>query len=158
MFAIKVIQDQVATRVKCDALVATLKPHGLWFGGLHEQIMACSGNLFHAQAHRAMPLEVGQVLVVEAFVPHYGDYNAVIFVVEDGSSSVYDVASTALSAATDEGMQSICIPTFDAEVDDLCELAQAIADFKQSEKTIEVICAVSNFDAKCVLEDELWLV
>jgi hypothetical protein len=158
LFAIRVVQEKVATKVKCEALVATLKPHGLWFGGLHEQIMSCSGNLFHARAIRAMPLKVGQVLVLEALVPHYGYNNGVIFVVEDGSSTVYDITTAALRAATDEGMQSICIPTFDAEVDDLCELAQAIADFKQSEKTIEVICAVSNFDAKCVLEDELWLV
>ena len=156
MAKIRVVEGEV-TAIKTDAVVAVINPKKC-VGKLHEQIKSRSGNLFHALAEAEMPLRSGQVLYVEALIPHGGLNKSVIFVADE-SKSVYKVVSLALAASTKYKVASVCIPTFDADVSDLLELAKAIADFIKTKPPIEeIIIVVSNSDDKFILDDELWRV
>jgi len=141
-------------------LIAAINPTGLWVGGLHEEIKKSSGNLFHSQALAAMPLQKGQVVFASCMISHGGNYGSVIFVVDD-SLSVYEVVTMALNTAIKNKIARVSVPTFDADIDDLVQLAKAIADFKSSTPSTtikEIIVVVSNEDDKYILDDELWLV
>ena len=154
-----VVVEGCATAIKAEALVATISPSGWWIGGLHDEIRRSSGNLFHATAEAAMPLQKGQVVFAPALITHGGCFASVIFVVEDQTMSVYEVMTLAFKAANNYRIKSVSVPTFNADIDDLVQLAQAIADFRSKSSTLEEITVVvSNENDKYVLEDELWLV
>jgi O-acetyl-ADP-ribose deacetylase (regulator of RNase III) len=147
------------TTVIADALIATINPSGWWISGLHEKIRQSSGNLFHAVAEAAMPLQEGQIIYAEALIPHGGMFDSVIFVVDNNNISIYDAITSALETTLEKNISTVSVPTFDADIDDLVELAQSISDFLSAKPNIkEIIVVVSNENDKFVLEDELWLV
>ena len=159
MTKIKVV-EALATEIRADALVATIDPSGWGVGGIHDQIMSVSGNVFHLQVLDNMPLISGQMIFCPCYIPHKGRYNSVIFFVNVVGKSTYDVITEVLDFAAIHKVKSLAIPTYDI-IGDLGLLAKAIADFKStnpSSSIEQIIVVVSNKNDKYLLDDELWLV
>lgn len=130
--------DGDITQIKADAMITAINSSGMWFGGLDGAIQRSSGSMFHGQAQAAMPLTDGQVVYAPEQGPHDGLFDAVLFVVDDLSRPLYDLATIALEGAVRRELTSINIPALRTGVmagvveprrEALASLANAINDF-----------------------------
>jgi len=100
------------TRVKADALITAINSGGMWFGGIDGVVQRAAGNLFHAQAQRAMPLTDGQTVVAKhGKAAHDAAFADVVFVVDDLQQPLRNVVHAGLKAASDAGFKSVSLPT-----------------------------------------------
>ncbi len=108
---LKVVAGDIS-RVKADALITAINSGGMWFGGIDGVIHRASGNLFHLQAAKAMPLKDGQTVVAcSSGRAHDGAFTNVVFVVDELERPLHEVVCNGLKAASDAGFKSVTLPT-----------------------------------------------
>ena len=80
--------------------------------GIDGAIQRVAGNFYHSQAAKAMPLINLQTIVAKGNkYQHRGQFNNVVFVVDDLKSPLNKVVYTSLETASNEGYQHILVPT-----------------------------------------------
>lgn len=111
MTQIQVTSGDIA-RVSADALITAINSGGMWFGGIDGVINRAAGNLFHAQAGKALPLADGQTLVaLNNGHAHDGAFKNVVFVVDDLKRPLRQVVYSGLGAASAVGFRKVSLPT-----------------------------------------------
>jgi len=99
------------TKVRVEAIVTLINPNGLWFGGIDRAITGVAGSQYHSQI--GTPLRDGQVIVASGNRAwHKGDFNDVVFVVDDLLSPLSDLVFLALQASKKEEYVSVAMPLF----------------------------------------------
>ena len=99
------------TQIPTDAIMTAINSGGLWFGGIDEAIQRVAGDHYHAQAHAAMPLSNLQTIIAKGSREnHRGNFDDVVFVVDDLESPVNSVIYNGLEAASKEGYEKILLP------------------------------------------------
>ena len=100
------------TRVDADALITAINSSGMWFGGIDGVIQRAAGNLFHSQAAEAMPLKDGGTVVAKSGSRLVkGEFENVVFVVDDLKLPLRDIVFNGLKAASEAGFHSVSLPT-----------------------------------------------
>jgi|GEM_PF-938692 len=100
------------TKMPANAIVTAINSEGMWFGGIDGAIQRVAGNHYHAQAGARMPLSDLQTIVAKGNrKDHQGEFDNVVFVVDDLRSSLDKVVYTGLEVASKEGYQSVLLPT-----------------------------------------------
>jgi len=106
-----VVQGDI-TCIPADALMTAINSGGMWFGGIDRAIQRVADDQYHKQAEEAMPLRNLQTIVAKGNRRfHKGQFNDVVFVVDDLESSLDKVAYSGLEAAHREGYGKILVPT-----------------------------------------------
>ncbi|MCE7897799.1 hypothetical protein DYH11_01120 [Candidatus Microgenomates bacterium CPR3] len=96
--------------VSVDAIVTLINSGKAWFGGIDGAIQRVAGGMYHAQAAE-MRLRNKQVVIAKGDRSmHRGNFDDVIFVVDDLQSPLNELVSAALKAAQNAGYQSIAFP------------------------------------------------
>jgi len=99
------------TKIPTDAIMTAINSGGMWFGGVDGAIQRVAGNYYHNQAMAKMPLSNLQTIVAKGNREnHLGNFNDVVFVVDDLESPVNEVIYNGLKAANDEGYEKILFP------------------------------------------------
>jgi O-acetyl-ADP-ribose deacetylase (regulator of RNase III) len=99
------------TQIPSPAIMTAINSGGAWFGGVDGAIMRVAGMQYHSQAAAAMPLSDLDVVVAKGDRKmHKGQFNDVIFVVDDLESSLDKVVYKGLEAAHNQGYVEILIP------------------------------------------------
>ena len=139
------------TDVKADALITMINSEEQWFSRADWAIRESSGVMFHSVAAEAMPLADGQIIYAPATDDHNGRFNAVIFVVDDLLTPLYNLVVEALLEAERGGLRSVSIapPRTDCKLDDfeikataVRSLSRAVRYFAQRGSCIERIDVV----------------
>jgi len=99
------------TQIPTDAIMTAINSGGMWFGGIDGAIQKVAGNTYHSQAGAKMPLKNLQVVVAKGDKKrHNGQFDDVIFVVDDLESPLEDVIYTGLETANKEGYSKLLLP------------------------------------------------
>jgi len=106
---IKIIEGDI-TRVKADVLIAAINSGGLWFGGIDSAIQGVAGNIYHSQAATQNLSDLMIVVAKGTSEDHQGEFDNVVFVVDDLQSSLNKVIYKGLEAAGNAGFNSVTIP------------------------------------------------
>lgn len=105
-----VVQGDI-TRIPTDAIMTAINSEGLWFGGIDGAIQRVAGNQYHKQAEKSMPLANLQTIVAKGNKRlHKGQFNDVVFVVDDLASSLDKVVYAGLEAAHNAEYGKILVP------------------------------------------------
>lgn len=108
---IDVLQGDI-TQFKTDALLTAINSEGMWFGGVDGAIMRIAGDHYHQQARSKMPLKNLQIIIAQgSHEDHRGNFNDVIFVVDDLTSPVKEVVFSALYATIGSDYETISMPS-----------------------------------------------
>jgi len=100
------------TRMPADAIITAINSGGLWFGGIDGAIQRAAGSGYHAQAQAVMPLKDLQTVVAKGNRnDHSGEFDNVVFVVDDLQSPLDNVVYNGLETASNEGYQRVLLPT-----------------------------------------------
>src|SRR3989338_1465200 len=100
------------TQTSSDAIITAINSGGMWFGGIDGAIQLVAGNLFHAQAQKALPLEHGNTVVAKANgTKHKGKFSNVVFVIDDLKGPLREIVRNGLAAAAKAGFKSVSLPT-----------------------------------------------
>src|SRR3989338_2410515 len=101
------------TRIPADALITAINSGGMWFGGIDGDIQRVAGNHYHSQASKAMPLQNLQTVIARggARPDRKIGFRDVVFVVDDLQSPLDKVVYNGLESASNEGYQSVLLPT-----------------------------------------------
>ena len=106
------IVDGDITQIPTDAIMTAINSGGMWFGGVDCAIMSTAGGLYHDQAYTNMPLKDLDVVVAKGNKNyHNGQFNDVVFVVDDLQSPLDRVIYQGLEAAHNESYSAIVLPT-----------------------------------------------
>jgi O-acetyl-ADP-ribose deacetylase (regulator of RNase III) len=99
------------TQIPADAMMTAINSGGMWFGGIDGAIQRVAGGMYHSQAADRMPLSDLQVVVAKGDRNlHRGQFNDVVFVVDDLRSPLSKVMYAGLEAAHNQGYDSLLIP------------------------------------------------
>jgi O-acetyl-ADP-ribose deacetylase (regulator of RNase III) len=99
------------TQIPTDAIMTAINSGGLWFGGIDSAIQKVAGNHYHAQAGANMPLSDLQSLVAKGDkANHRGQFNDVVFVVDDLKSPLELIIYQGLETANQEGYHKLLLP------------------------------------------------
>ena len=159
------------TAVPVDAIVTLINSGGLWFGGVDRAISSVAGDLYHRQARAEMPLRNQQVVVAKGdHELHLGDFDDVIFVVDDLEGPVGPLVTSALEAAKERGYKRVAFPAmrtgvmlgvYPGEPDartTVQAIAKAIHDFYTENQALEMIVyfiVYSNMGTQRMLADAM---
>jgi O-acetyl-ADP-ribose deacetylase (regulator of RNase III) len=100
------------TQFPADAIVTSINSDGLWYGGIDGAIQRVAGNQYHNQASAQMPLHNLQTVIARGNrKTHKGQFDNVIFVIDDSKSPLQKVVYTGLETANNKGYRSILLPT-----------------------------------------------
>ena len=102
------------TQVSADALTTLINPEGAWFGGVDQAIHKAAGNRYHYQAAKIKgyrTLSHGDVIMAYGTrQAHEGQFDNVIFVVDNLETELNTLVTTALVAAQISGFKFISLP------------------------------------------------
>ncbi|TSC52331.1 MAG: Uncharacterized protein LiPW41_542 [Parcubacteria group bacterium LiPW_41] len=139
--SLEVVGGDIA-KVKCDALITAVNSGAMWFGGIDGVIQRNAGNMFHAQALAKLPLKHLDTVVAKKTKAHSGNFNDVVFVIDDLEGPLGKVIFSALRAASEAGYKHVSIPTIRMGVmsgvvektpkEALTELIKGITEFFKS--------------------------
>jgi len=100
------------TQTPSDAIVTAVNSGGMWFGGIDGAIQRVAGNLFHNQVAQALPLKQGATVVAKSgSKKHNGEFNNVVFIIDDLRGPLSEVILNGLTAASNAGFKSVSLPT-----------------------------------------------
>ena len=100
------------SRTPADAIITAINSGGLWFGGIDGAIQRVAGSHYHDQAAAKMPLSDLQTVVARGNRnDHQGEFDNVVFVVDDLQSPLDNVVYKGLETASNEEYQSVVLPT-----------------------------------------------
>jgi O-acetyl-ADP-ribose deacetylase (regulator of RNase III) len=106
---ISLVKGDIA-RVKAQALFAPINSGGMWFGAIDGVIQRNAGGQFHNQVR--LPKKHGDVIVARKQTAHRGDFEDVIFIIDDLEGPVSDLVYNILKAASDAGYTNGSLPAF----------------------------------------------
>jgi len=106
---IKIVEGDI-TRVKAEALITAINSGGLWFGGIDGAIQRAAGNTYHSQVAAQDLSDLMTVVAKGTSEGHQGEFDNVVFVVDDLQSSLNQVVFKGLEAAGNAGFKSVTIP------------------------------------------------
>jgi len=99
------------TQTPIDAIMTAINSGGMWFGGVDGAIQRVAGNHYHNQASNSMPLKELQTIVAKGDSQyHNGQFNDVVFVVDDLRKPLNEVVYAGLEAAHNSGYKTLAIP------------------------------------------------
>ncbi len=99
------------TTIPVDAIVTLINSEGMWSGGVDRAINSVAGNRYHRQAGAMTPLRNQQVVVAKGdHELHLGEFDDVIFVVDDLEGPVGPLVKSALEAAKEHGYKRLAFP------------------------------------------------
>lgn len=105
-----VVQGDI-TQLPGDAVMTAINSGGLWFGGIDGAIQRSAGNKYHSQAAAQMPLKNLDVVVAKGEKStHKGQFDDVVFVVDDLQSPLNDIVYKGLEASHKEGYKTLLVP------------------------------------------------
>ncbi len=107
---INLVEGDIAA-TKAGALVTAINSGGLWFGGIDGVIQRAAGLIFHQQAAAARALTHTKTIVAKKRGEHRGQFDDVVFVIDDLEGPLSAVIIAALTAASDAGYKTISLPT-----------------------------------------------
>ena len=107
---VNVIQGDI-TQIPTDAIMTAINSGGMWFGGVDGAIQRAAEEHYHEQAAALMPLKELQTVVAKGdYHNHSGQFNDVVFVVDDLKHSLDEVVYAGLEAAHNEGYKTLLVP------------------------------------------------
>lgn len=131
------------TTVTSDVLITAINSSGMWFGGIDGAIQGVAGGMFHSQAAQRMPLADGDVVYAPAPGGFSGQFNSVIFVVDNLRRPLHQIVLAGLWEADRQHKALVSLPslrtgvmagayerTVEAALD---ETAAAIIEFRNSQ-------------------------
>lgn len=95
-----------------EGVATTINSEGEWFGGIDRALRSRCGTQYEEQARARMPLTDGDVFIAERQQEHSGNFEKVLYMVDDFKSPIDEVLYKGLKAADAAGMESINLPTF----------------------------------------------
>ncbi len=99
------------TQIPTDAIMTAINSGGLWFGGIDRTIQRVAGGRYHSQAAARMPLSNLQSIVAKGNkANHNGQFNDVVFVVDNLQSPLEQVVYKGLETADKESYKKILLP------------------------------------------------
>ncbi len=100
------------SRTPAEAIITAINSVGAWSGGIDGAIRRVAGNYYHAQASANMPLLDLQTVVARGNrKDHQGEFDNVVFVVDDLQSTLDNVVYKGLESASNEEYKSVLLPT-----------------------------------------------
>ena len=167
---VQVLSGDITT-VPVDAIVTLINSGGMWFGGVDRAINSVANDRYHRQAGAMMPLRDKQVVVAEGdHELHLGDFDDVIFVVDDLKGPVGPLVKSALEVAKERGYKRVAFPAmrtgvmlgvYPGEPDartTVQAIAKAIHDFYTENQALEMIVyfiVYSNMGTQRMLADAM---
>lgn len=107
---VQVFQGDIA-QVPVDALIAAINSGGMWFGGIDGVIRRCAGPQFHNQAADALDFDRNTKVVVAPWrYRHEGQFQNVVFAIDDVNEPLEDVVRRGLDAAALAGFKTVSMP------------------------------------------------
>lgn len=106
---INLVEGDIAA-IKADALLTAINSGGAWFGGIDGVIQRAAGQMFHNQASRALPLKHSNTVVAKKQGAHRGQFEDVVFVIDDLEGPLNAIIISALTAASKAGYKKISLP------------------------------------------------
>ena len=105
-----VVQGDI-TQTPADAIMTAINSAGMWYGGVDGAIQRAAGNQYHQQAMNSMPLRDLQVVVAKgSHTKHRGQFDDVVFVVDDLESSLDKVVYKGLEESHKQSHSKIIVP------------------------------------------------
>lgn len=99
------------TKIPADAIMTAVNSEGMWFGGIDGAIYRVAGKQYHAQASKEMPLYDLQTIVAKGDKnQHEGEFDNVVFIIDDLKSSLDKIVYNGLEAANEQGYKKILVP------------------------------------------------
>ena len=100
------------TRTPADAIVAAVSSAAPWSGGVDSAIMEIAGGHYHNQLESGIPLSKDlQTIVAKGNrLTHAGEFDDVVFVVDDFLSPLNEVVYAGVEAANNQGYKNILLP------------------------------------------------
>src|SRR3989344_3272791 len=99
------------TQISTGAIMTAINSGGLWFGGVDGAIQRVAGNHYHSQAAQRMPLHDLETVVARGNKEdHRGQFDNVVFVVDDLKNPLSEVVYSGLKAANEQKYKKILIP------------------------------------------------
>ncbi|MBP7774940.1 macro domain-containing protein [Candidatus Woesebacteria bacterium] len=109
-----VLAGDVTKSVSVDAIITLVNSEGAWWGGVDGAIYRVAGPMYHNQLRAIMlssGLDNGQVVVARGdSSKHLGNFDHVVFVVDDLYSPLAELLHAGLRVAREEGFKTIAIP------------------------------------------------
>lgn len=104
---------------RCDAIITTVSPQGMWDGPVDLAIKKAAGSIFHGQIPSGSPLRHGTTVVTKNSIQadNNGGFEKVIFVIDEGIGTLWNLILNGLTAADAEGCLSVAIPALRMEID-----------------------------------------
>lgn len=99
------------SQVGADALITAINSAAMWFGGIDGVISRVAGNMFHDQVNKQLPLEQNETIIARKTHDHHGQFENVVFVIDDLKSPLRNVIKSGLDAASDAGFKNVTLPT-----------------------------------------------
>ena len=107
---VQVFQGDIA-QVPVDALITAINSSGMWFGGIDGVIQRCAGLQFHNQAADTLVFDPTAKVVVAPWKHHHeGQFQNVVFTIDDVNEPLEDVVRRGLDAAAREGFRAVSMP------------------------------------------------
>lgn len=107
---IQVLEGDIA-QVPVDALITAINSEFMWFGGIDSVIGRCAGQQFHNQAADALRLNpTTNVVVATQQYQHAGQFQNVVFTIDDINKPLEDVIRRSLDAAATAGYRTVSMP------------------------------------------------
>lgn len=105
-----IFHDGDIAQVKADALITAVNATGEWFDGIDRVIIDCAGILFHKQLRQKMPLRDCTSYIARSGCGHRGEWNDVVFVVDELQVPLSDIIDIGLVTAEVNGYRSVSLP------------------------------------------------
>lgn len=100
------------TQVLTESVIIPLNSGGMWTGGVNAAIQRVAGNHYHDQLAAWSDVDDLQTIVATGSREyHKGEFDNVVFVIDDVRSPLNQVVYNGLEAASNEGYQSVVLPT-----------------------------------------------
>jgi len=109
MAEIKVVEGDI-TQIDADGIITAINSSGMWFGGIDGAIQSVAGDRYHRQAAREKLSDLVTVVAKSEKRFHEGEFDHVVFVVDDLESPLDQVIMKGLEAADLAGMRKVLIP------------------------------------------------
>lgn len=111
---LSVIEGDICKVVRVDAIATLINPQCSWIGGIDLAIKSVAGDMYHRQALTAAMfrgLRDGQVVIAEGSKrQHKGNFDNVIFVVDDFEKPLNQLVKSILLTARNQNYSSVALP------------------------------------------------
>jgi len=108
-YNINIVEGDI-TQIAADALMTGINSGKMWYGGVDGAIERVANDHYHMQARTEELNDLDVIVAKGKSSIHKGQFDNVIFVVDDLKSPLNQVIYKGLEAASNEGYSNILIP------------------------------------------------